>query len=138
MSGEFKDIRIIGVNKKKTKNAGRGEEDNLYVIFFDLSEKPPVEWERMFNANHEYLRKNNPPFSHAPGDHYAIEQTIVLHSNLEDIQKHLDYIKERITVANRDYRNKREKREAGMKRLGEWELNEQKKIDEALSALDFD
>lgn len=42
----MKDIRIIGVDKDKTRKALGSE---LYHVYFQLSEVPPSDWKRIFH-----------------------------------------------------------------------------------------
>jgi len=128
---EFRDIRIIGIDLERSHKPDPSLD--LYDMYLELSEAPPEEWQRAFDAERSFPR-------HTMWRHARVEgKYIVVHCVPEELERyHLRDLKQDVDNSNAKYRQylgELAQKEAERQRR---EAAEHSRLSELADRLDFD
>lgn len=129
-------IRIIGLNKDKTRRMERSE--TMYRIFFELSGNPPIVWKKIFEQE---WKAASASFAPPEGPHEtAIDRGfLVIHSPLTEVAaKYLPALKKTVATANANYAQyDLLQAQVHVQKENIWK-DERKRVDELASTLTFE
>jgi hypothetical protein len=130
-TGQFEDIRIVGMDGAKTHNPDPSK--LLYNIYFRLSKHPSSEWAQLFEQEHHFPR-------HSMWRRARIEgEFIVLHAPLSEVDEHhLSYLKEDVENANSKYQQYLQKKLARDEQQKAEEEQERQRVEDLKNTLKFD
>lgn len=137
---EFEDIRITRViveGVTEPRNDGtRGSA--LYSIPFALSQRVPAEWAEIFIENW-----NNPPrftTMHRPGIARVSDSVVTLNgTTIDEVERyHRDTLRLAVEQTNRQYRERRHRRDAQLERENALRDKHRRQVDEMSRRIHFD
>lgn len=125
----MQDIQITGVDENKIQS--EPPPSLMKRIYFRLSATPPREWAEIFAAERKFPRHSRWREAKVLGSH------IEVYCPLEELQRHLDDLKEDVKSSNLKYRGwlDAEKRRQGA--AADAEAEEKQKIHDVVGKLKF-
>lgn len=127
---EFEDLQILGIDKNRIYNPD--ETKQIYNVYFLLSGTPPSDWVQIFEEERRFPR-------HARWRRAWIEgKGLIVHCPLDEVRLHSDDIKQDVASSNQKYREYLHRLALQKEKERKRKDEERKKIDDAISGIDFD
>lgn len=129
-SDGFTDIRIVGVDKKRTNNPDTRKA--MFDVYLELSASPPHEWNQLFAYERSFARHTMWRTAQLEGSY------IVVHCPIDEVSKyHLPDLKQDVANVNQKYREALKKHFQQIEREKQQQIIEEEQRNRELDRLDF-